>query len=50
MRFGEQIIRLGLTGNQAGKGGKEQHVPRIVAPTDKNVIRITSLQRRGPDF
>ncbi len=50
MRFREQIIRLGLTGNQAGKGGKKQHAPRIMAPKDKNVIRITSLQLRRSDF
>jgi hypothetical protein len=28
MRFGQQIIRLGFTGDQAGKGGKEQHAPK----------------------
>ena len=42
-RFGEQVIGLGFTGDEAGKGGQKQHATRIMAPTDKNVIRITSL-------
>jgi hypothetical protein len=50
MGFCEQIIRLGLPGNQLGKGGKKQHAPRIVAPADKNVIRITSPQLQRFDL
>ena len=42
MRLREQVIGLGLAGDQAGEGGKKQHVLRVMAPTDKNVIRITS--------
>jgi hypothetical protein len=43
MRFREQVIGLGFTGYQAGEGGKKQHAPRIIARTDKNVIRVTTL-------
>jgi hypothetical protein len=43
MRFREQIVRLWVTGDKAGKGGKKQHAARIMVPADKNVIQITSL-------
>jgi len=42
VRLREQVIGLGFTGDQAGEGGKKQHAPRIMAPTDKSVIGITS--------
>jgi len=28
MRFGQQIIGLGFTGDKAGKGGKKQHAAK----------------------
>src|SRR5579859_298141 len=40
--FGEQIVGLRLGRDETGEGRKKQHAPRIVAPADKNVIRITS--------